>query len=352
MLPGHEDRDIWRYFASLSFPPEQHVRAALKVLGESDGPMSTPALETYVDLGRSRLEMMLKVLDVDGAVKRVSGGWQATGRDWSYDTERYARVAEARAREQEAMLGYLRTDRCRMTYLREQLDDQPEGPCGRCDNCGGFEVPLTLSESAVVEASASLERPGVVIAPRKMWPQALVNLGLDLRGRISTEQLAEPGRVVARLTDLGLGGDLRALFAEGAPDQDVPTPIVHGVLRMLAEWAPQVDGIVAFESATRPRLVDSFAAGLSRRLGVPLLGRIAIRDHSVRPGQGAANSAQRVAAVSRRFDATSLPVGLEGRRILLVDDQVVTGWSMTLGSCWLRRAGAAAVLPVALATQN
>ena len=33
------------------------------------------ALETRVDLSRSRLEMMLKVLDVDGAVRRVSGGW-------------------------------------------------------------------------------------------------------------------------------------------------------------------------------------------------------------------------------------------------------------------------------------
>ncbi|MFL6155290.1 MAG: RecQ family ATP-dependent DNA helicase, partial [Marmoricola sp.] len=63
LLPAYEDRDIWRYFASLAFPPEQHVRTALKALADSDRPMSTATLETYVDLSRNRLEMMLKVLD-------------------------------------------------------------------------------------------------------------------------------------------------------------------------------------------------------------------------------------------------------------------------------------------------
>ena len=81
LLPAHEDRDIWRYFASLAFPPEQHVRTTLRALAENGAPMSTAALETYVDLSRTRLETMLKVLDVDGAVDRVRGGWTATGQD-------------------------------------------------------------------------------------------------------------------------------------------------------------------------------------------------------------------------------------------------------------------------------
>src|SRR5699024_8919292 len=60
LLPGVEDQDIWRYFASLAFPPESLVR---KVIGElaEDRPLSTPALEPLVDLNRSRLEMVLKV---------------------------------------------------------------------------------------------------------------------------------------------------------------------------------------------------------------------------------------------------------------------------------------------------
>ena len=162
LLPAIEDRDIWAYFASLAFPREELVRQTISVLAESDQPLSTATLETYVELNRTRLETMLKVLDVDGAVRRVRGGWEATGQDWVYDEERYRRVTEAREREQQAMLAYLDTDGCRMRFLREQLDDPEAADCGRCDNCGGLTLSADLSDAALSEATARLARPGVV----------------------------------------------------------------------------------------------------------------------------------------------------------------------------------------------
>ena len=111
LLPAIEDRDIWAYFASLAFPREEVVRQTLDVLAGAGRPLSTAALETHVELNRTRLETMLKVLDVDGAVRRVRGGWESTGREWAYDEGRYDRVQQARQREQQAMLGYLATDR-------------------------------------------------------------------------------------------------------------------------------------------------------------------------------------------------------------------------------------------------
>jgi ATP-dependent DNA helicase RecQ len=347
LLPAREDRDIWRYFASLAFPAEQHVRVALKVLGDSERPMSTATLETYVDLSRNRLEMMLKVLDVDGAVQRVQGGWTATGQDWAYEQERYDRVAAARRDEQAAMVEYIATDRCRMRFLREALDDPGAADCGRCDNCGGLALPTALSQTAVASAGDRLARPGVALAPRKLWPTALANLGLDLTGKILG---ADEGRVVARLTDLGLGQALRDVFRPGVADQEVPVALVQGVVATVADWAPGADGLVGFESRTHPVLVDSLVAGLSRHLDVPVLGRVRIRDHAIEPGHGATNSAQRVAAVSRRFELEVEDVS--GRRVLLLDDLVVSGWSMTLAAHWLRAEGAAAVLPLALGSET
>src|SRR4051812_40479665 len=156
LMPAQEDRDIWRYFASLAFPPEQHVRTTLRALAENGAPMSTAALETHVDLSRTRLETMLKVLDVDGAVNRVRGGWSATGQEWAYDQERYDRVAAARRDEQAAMLAYIATDGCRMRFLREQLDDPEAEDCGRCDNCGGLELPAGVSGTALEQADERL----------------------------------------------------------------------------------------------------------------------------------------------------------------------------------------------------
>ncbi len=191
LLPAIEDRDIWAYFASVGFPREELVRQTLDALVDAGRPMSTAALETRVELNRTRLETLLKVLDVDGAVRRVRGGWEATGREWAYDEERYRRVAEAREREQQAMLDYLATDACRMRFLREQLDDPGAEDCGRCDNCGGIALSSEISAAAIEEAQVRLARPGVVVEPRKMWPTGLAAMGLELKGRISG---AEEGR--------------------------------------------------------------------------------------------------------------------------------------------------------------
>ena len=166
-MPQREDRDIWKYFASLAFPPESVVRQTLGALEAHGGAMSTAGLEAHVELSRTRLETMLKVLDVDGAVQRVRGGWVSTGQPWSYDEDRYRRVAEARSREQDAMLDYLGTDRCRMEFLRDQLDDPEAARCGRCDNCGGLELPGAVSEASVDSARTSSAGPGWRSSPAR-----------------------------------------------------------------------------------------------------------------------------------------------------------------------------------------
>ena len=215
LLPGREDADIWAYFGSLAFPPEAVVRSALAALADAGRPLSTAALETRVDLSRKRLEMMLKVLDVDGAVRRVSGGWAATGAGWAYDADRYARVAAARSREQQAMLDYAAAGACRMEYLRRELDDPAAAPCGRCDNCTGRHWPQEVSQAAAGAASDRLLRPGVEITPRRMWPTGMRELGVEVSGKIDPGLSAEPGRAIGRLTDLGWGPRLRALLASG-----------------------------------------------------------------------------------------------------------------------------------------
>jgi ATP-dependent DNA helicase RecQ len=59
-----------------------------------------------------------------------------------------------------------------------------------------------------------------------------------------------------------------------------------------------------------------------------------------------------VLAVSRRYAWQPAPDAppLDGAEVLLVDDQVVTGWTLTVAARDLRAAGAAAVRPLVLAT--
>lgn len=196
LLPGKEDEAIWRYFADTAFPPEAQVRQTLSALAGAGRPLSVPALEAVVDLRRTRLESMLKVLDVDGAVKRVKGGWTATGAEWVYDAERYAWVARQRAAEQQAMRDYASTSRCRMEFLRRQLDDEGAAPCGRCDNCAGAWADSAVSADTLMGAAKELDRPGVEVEPRRMWPTGMPALGIELKGRIPAKEQCSTGRAL------------------------------------------------------------------------------------------------------------------------------------------------------------
>jgi ATP-dependent DNA helicase RecQ len=356
LLPGAEDVAIWRYFASLAFPPEEQVRATLAALSP-DRALSTAALETRVELRRARLELMLKVLDVDGAVRRVRGGWLSTGQPWSYDAARLTRVAQARQAEQRAMLDYAATTGCRMDYLRRCLDDPDSVPCGRCDNCGGERLDGSVSSEALAAASAFLGRTGVEIAPRKMWPTGLPAIGVPLSGRVPAGEQAEPGRAVGRLSDLGWGSRLRAaLDADG----DVPDQLVQAVVAVLKEWAggwaARPVAVVAIDSATRPALVRGLAERIAAIGRLPLLGMVRVAPAGLAPAAGGSagvNSAARVRDVHARI---AVPDSLASRLsevrgpVLLVDDLVDSGWTMALAARLLRQAGASAVLPLALAT--
>ena len=357
LLPGAEDEDVWRYFASVGFPAEDVVRRTLDVLNESAKPVSVPALEVSVEISRSRLEQMLKVLDVDGAVRRVQGGWIATGQPWTYDADRYRKVDEVRRAEQQAMRDYLATDSCRMEFLRRQLDDPAAQPCGRCDNCTGKRWSTEVTDTTMTASRDELRRPGVDIDTRSMWPTGLTTIGIPLTGKIAADEQTSPGRAIGRLSDIGWGPALRRVLHEHAEDRGLPDELLNAAIEVLRTWGweQRPVAVAAVPSRSRPQLVTTLGERLARVGRLQWLGTL----DRVDPEASAAsrtNSAQRVRAL---HDAFAVPpqmraalADLPDAVVLLVDDRVDTGWTMALAARELRLAGAAAVLPFALALDS
>ena len=347
LLPGPEDEAIWRWYDSMAFPAEELVSRVLETLAAADRPLSTAALEPLVELSRSRLELVLKVLDVDGAVRRVSGGWTATGRSWHYDAERYERVAAARQHEQQMMREYAVTVGCRMQFLRLQLDDPDAAPCGRCDNCTQRPFAMDVSDVTLAAARGELAKAGVEIEPRKLWPTGLEAIGIPLKGRIPAEESTSTGRALARWSDLGWGARLRELLNESSSATVVPVDVFNAVTIVLRDWDWDVrpDCVVAVDSARRGPLIDDLARRLAAVGRLDYLGVVGRREP--RASASSVNSAQRVRGLHKAFTVADLPVA--GRTVLLVDDVVRTGWTAALVARELRLAGAEAVLPFALA---
>ena len=369
LLPGREDEAIWQYFASVAFPPEELVRRTLDVLAQADRPLSLPALEPLVELRRTRLETMLKVLDVDGAVRRVKGGWTTTGEPWSYDAERYAWVARQRQAEQQAMRDYAQSTECRMEFLRRQLDDEEATRCGRCDNCAGGRFSDKVSDAALDAARGELSRPGTEVEPRKMWPTGMAAVGVALKGRIPEGEQAFTGRALGRLSDIGWGNRLRPMLSPQSPDSPVPDDVVNAVVTVLADWAkgpggwasgdPDAParpvGVVTVASRGKPQLVGSLGARIAEVGRMPFLGSVeyAPEGLDVRPSR--TNSAQRVRALHEAF---MVPAGLAEALaaadgpVLLVDDLSDSGWTLAVAARLLRRSGAKGVFPLVLAVQG
>ena len=357
LLPGSEDQEIWTYFATASMPTQERADAVLGALSNGQV-LSVPALETRVDIKRSQLDLLLKVMAVDGAVEKVRGGWQATGRPWVHDTERYQRIAQARREEQQAMLASERLDTCRMAFLTGQLDDPSAAPCGRCDVCAGPWYPTDIDPAASSSATTTLDRVGVPVEPRMTWPSGMDTLGIGLKGRISADETAEEGRVIARLSDLGWGGPLRDLLrndADGVPiDTEITPALAKACIRVLAEWdwEHRPAAVVRVASVTRPHLIDSLASGLARAGRLQDLGGLDLAENAPRLDPSR-NSAYRLRDVHDRFSVgpqlMSRLSHLGGAPVLLVDDVISTRWTMTVGARLLRRAGSGPVLPLALA---
>jgi ATP-dependent DNA helicase RecQ len=175
-----------------------------------------------------------------------------------------------------------------------------------------------------------------------------------LTGRIAQAEAAEAGRGLGRLTDLGWGAGLRDLLAAGAPDRPLPPAMLDAVVRVLAEWgwARRPTGVVSIASRTRPRLVDDTARRIAEIGRLPYLGALEPTDPSRRQAPRG-NSAQRLRQVHDGFrvpDALAAAVAGSGP-LLLVDDRIDTGWTMTVAARLLRLAGADSVLPFALALE-
>jgi ATP-dependent DNA helicase RecQ len=358
LLPGHEDADIWQYFATASMPQPEQARAVIAALEASGGsPMSTPLLETVTSVRRTRLELLLKVLDVEGAVTKVSGGWAATGVPWQYDAERYERVAGVRKAEAAAMVAYERGECCRMRFLAEALDDPWAEDCGRCDVCAGRWFPDEVPAAAHDAARASLAKVGVPIAVRAQWPSGMDRLGVSARGSIPAAQRVEEGRALARLTDLGWGQRLRTML--GSPDAPADDALLGACVEVLKAWPWQQRpaAVAAIASRRRPMLIESVGRHLAQVGRLEWLGFTRPTEFpdgriGSRLREGGANSAWRLADVWQAF---GLPDGGDERLaaltgpVLLVDDLVDSRWTFTVSGLALRQAGAPGVLPFALA---
>jgi len=339
LLCGHEDRDIQDFFISTAFPDRERAEGVVALLAASDEPVSIAEIEAAVNVRRGRLTLLLKVLEVDGALERVGGGWQRTLQPWTYDAERARRVTEHRRAEQAAMVAYAASPSCRMVQLREQLDDPGAEACGRCDACAeqpwAVELPLAL----VAAALQHLRRGDQALEPRLRWPGG----GSELpSGAIPADERLEAGRILSVYGDGGWGQLVKdAKYGRGARDE-----LFDAAATLVRRWGPNPPPEwLTFVPSRSSTLAAELAGALGAALGLPVHDVLQRTSHGP-PQKEMDNSAQQLGNVYGAFAVTPAP---PSGPVLLIDDIVDSRWTLTMVGALLRRAGSGPVLPFALA---
>jgi ATP-dependent DNA helicase RecQ len=338
LLRGAEDRRIQDFFIEQAFPRREVVDRVLAHLQDVGGDgAGTQELMAQVNLGKGRIEGLLKVLDVEGAVGRAGSRWMAQpGSEWFYDAERYGRITELRRREQAAMAAFGADGRCLMRALQEELDDPEPADCGRCSVCAGARFDGALDAVVVRDASIHLRSRPIVLDVKKMAP------GSDGRMKKIPDQVrVEEGRALARFGDGGWDRLVQAGRAAGRFDDE----LVAAAAETVRTWNVPVTWITAIPSSRSGALVPDFAARLAAALGVPFAEVLARVDERP-PQREMANAPQQVANVRGAF---AVGDGVDGGAVLLVDDVRFSGWTLAMVGGQLRQKGAGPVFPFALA---
>ena len=344
LLSGKEEDDIANWFIKSAFPTNEEVKEVVAQLEAHPAGLSVPQLLKEVNLSQGRVEKTLSLLALESPPPITKNGrhWRKTKVPLSEAFwERAERLTTLRRREQQRMREYVHLlFGQHMSFLISELDGDPSNVITSSLQALSEDFP----KDRLREANIFLKRYHLLINPRKQWP----NGGLkhsNNHGKIAKSYQANSGKVLSLLGDAGLG-DL--VNVSKNQQQYFSDELVDACVVMLKEWGPQPapTWVTCVPSLRNPTLVPDFAKRLAQALNLSF--RVAIEKTDSRPEQNKFNNSFQQA---RNVDGSLAPLRdqiLSGP-VLLVDDVILSGWTLAISSWLLRKNGSGEVWPLALA---
>lgn len=348
LMSGVEDHNIHEFFRESAFPSEVQVNEILQVLENSDG-LSIRSMEEQTNLRYGQIEKVLKLLSVENPAPVIKDGshWVRTSVPYKMDHARISHLTGQRVQEWQEIQAYLNNTGCKMTFLRRALDDLDSTPCGKCSSCLGQPViNISVDPTLAHRAGTFLKHAEMAITPKA---QVAANAFLDygFRGNLPQKLRAQEGRVLSRWGDAGWG----KMVADNKHAGRFSDELVEAMGEMIQQrWQPNPapQWVCCVPSRHHSELVRDFAQRLADRLGLPFVDAVSkVKDNQPQKGQQnrfhQCRNLDGVFAVTQPYD---------GQPVLLVDDIVDSGWTLTVIAALLQQAGSGLVYPIALASSS
>ena len=343
LLSGNEDARIQEFFIDAAFPKEEHVFEVIHALADADG-LSIRDLEQNVNLRQGQLEKVLKYLSVQSPspVAKHGSKWYRAPVHYEMDHKKIAFLTNQRREEFTRMEEYLSHNKCLMSFLRKELNDSNISDCGKCANCTSEGVlDAEFSHENGVRAAAFLRHTYIPIVPKKQFAKdAFLTYGFT--SKLPEELRAQEGRVLSKWGDAGWG----KLVADNKHNNHFDDKLVDAMANMIQEWnlTPSPKWITSVPSLNHTTLVPDFAKRLAIKMNLPYRESI-VKIKQNKPQKLMENRFHQCHNLDGAFEINDI---ITNEPVLLVDDIVDSGWTLTLLSALLQKAGTGFVYPVAL----
>lgn len=342
LLSGHEDDDINEYFRSSSFPSQQNIEDILQCLNNNDG-LSIYQIQRHLNLKQSEIEKTLKYLgvEINSPVKKINSKWYRTANNYENDRTKVDSILKIRKAEWNDMQEYLETSECLMAFLQKKLNDNNPTPCGKCKNCKPF-LDESFSQDLSIKAQEFLYKTYINFTPKKQIKnQALMNYGFN--ANFPQELLPQDGKILSRWNDGGWG----KMVADCKHNGNFNDQLVDAFVKMIREC--DIDGVIGWvtciPSLNHKDLVPNFAKKVAQKLNLPFIEAISKvkQNEQQKMMQNSYHQAKNLDGVFKIIQINPKPV-------LLIDDIIDSGWTISVVSALLRQKGSGEVYPAALAT--
>lgn len=346
LMSGEEDEKIHAFFRRAAFPPAGQVNHLLGILAKFNG-LTVRELEEHSNLSHGQIEKILKLLSVESPAPLIKheSKWLRTPVHYELDQNRINRLTELREHEWQQVLGYLNEPRCLMAFLRNALDDPENDTCGKCVRCLARELVSSKVDGRLVHQAATFIRHAELpIKPKKQIAKAAfehygfpTNLPLNIQ--------AAEGRVLSQWRDGGWG----ELAANGKERGHFDDALVSAMAEMIqSRWQPnpKPTWVCCVPSLGHPMLVPDFAQRLANALGIPFVDCV-IKVRQNEPQKWQNNRFHQCRNLDGVF---AISAHILPGPVLLVDDMIDSGWTMTVIAALLKQAGSEHVYPLAISS--
>lgn len=348
LLSGQEDSDIHDFFRKSAFPSKENIDLILNELELSDG-LSIYDLMKQVNVSKSKIEHAIKYLSVEESSPVIKQGnkWCRTANTYKYDTDRVNSITEIRLSEWQQMQEYINSKNCLMNYLQEKLDDTIQTKCGKCSNCRNADFNVEFPQALGLKAVNFLKENDIEFKSKiQIIKDSLSDYGIRA-GNMKREMLSEDGKILSRWKDAGWG----MVVAKGKEDNCFSDELIKPFIEMIRRWENQQNGlklewVTCVPSLNHPTMVPDFARKIANKLNIPFIQAVVkVRKNEQQKFMN--NSYQQAKNLNGVFNIVdNIPHG----NVLLIDDVIDSGWTVSVISMLLKQSGCGRVYPAALST--